>query len=108
MKYAVIAALTAGAVIAGAAEYKLDLFASQKTWKSVVKSKDILYKFDGKERSVRFFEPCMVQTKFILPAAEINKKYTGIIFKVKGDGSDNYGNLVISGTQIFGLRTVFQ
>lgn len=107
MKYTIIAAITAVAAIAGAAEYKLDFFQSQKPWKSATKSKAVTYKFDGKAKCVRFFEPCLVKTQFTLPPEDFNRKFTGIVFKVKGDGSDNYGNLTISGTQIFGLRTTF-
>ncbi|MBR7144542.1 MAG: SGNH/GDSL hydrolase family protein [Lentisphaeria bacterium] len=107
MKYTVLAVFAVFTALAGADEYKLDLFYSQKPWKSATKSKTISYKFDGKEKCVRFFEPCLVKTQFTLPQAQFNKKFTGITFKVKGDGSDNYGNLTISGTQIFGLRTTF-
>ena len=107
MKYSVIASIIAAAAIAGAAEYKLDLFHSQTPWKSAVRSKGPTLKFDDKEKCVRFFEPCLVKTQFVLPPEAFNRKFTGIVFKVKGDGSDNYGNLTISGTQIFGLRTIF-
>ena len=107
MKYSAIAAMIAAAAVAGAAEYKLDLFYSQKPWKSAVKTKEVTYKFDGKEKCVRFFEPCLVKTQFVLPPEEFNRKFTGIVFKVKGDGSNNYGNLTIAGTQLFGLRTTF-
>ena len=101
MKYSVIASIIAAAAIAGAAEYKLDLFHSQTSWKSAVRSKGPTFKFDDKEKCVRFFEPCLVKTQFVLPPEAFNRKFTGIVFKVKGDGSDNYGNLTISGTQIF-------
>lgn len=108
MKHCILAAvIAAAAFISTAAEVPLDLFSSQKHWRSAVKNKNMTYKFDGKEKCMRFFEPCLVKTQFMLPVDKFDKKFTGIIFKVKGDGSDNYGNLTISGTPVLGLRTVF-
>ena len=89
-----------------AADYSLEKCNTVKVWRLTREirrsASGKAYKFDGKEKAMRFDGPAIIVTRLFreIPAVsgvKPDKKFTGLAFKVKGCGVDEWGCITISG-----------
>ena len=106
MKKFCITAVAAISCALFAADYSLEKCNTVKVWRLTREirrsASGKAYKFDGKEKAMRFDGPAIIVTRMFreIPAVsgvKLDKKFTGLAFKVKGCGVDEWGCITISG-----------
>ena len=97
-------ALAAGTLLQ-AEDFSIEKCESVKNWRTVrpvgKSAKTPTVRFVSAEKALEFRFPSITARRFgtvpLDPAWKLDKKFTGLVFKVKGDGSDDWGTITVSG-----------